>query len=439
MTTRRPVPPVAPPAIEPAYRSSAPDVAIRLARGAITIDDGTLRARGRGGIDMTFRTGSRIEFRLRDRQPPRGYFADDADLQVPSLGATAEALVTNSAWSGRSTLHEGTVHHGLAFGTPSGLAGALAHVFNLRPLLGDPVLDSGGGIRRARTVLQGGGWIVTLDALPEANALARQMHAVGGHAITHVAKIEPEDGLPVDAAALTDCLTVFGYLISFARGAWTFPALIVGYGSGVSRRWENWTDPRLRPWSGVVGWLDDDHPEALSKVFPQMWPIWRNPDQRPALVAGIALLMDASELVNLESRVVLAQAGLERLAWHRLVVEGRWTELKFEGTTAAQRIRGLMSASGVGPSIPASLRTLARAPELRSSKGHLPSDGPNFVVRVRNRTAHPPTSGPAFLPGPVVVGAWKLSLEYLQQALLAWLGYSGPVISPVIMGRSTFP
>ena len=84
---------------------------------------------------------------------------------------------------------------------------------------------------------------------------------------------------------------------------------------------------------------------------------------------------------------------------------GYLQQSKFEGATAAQRIRGLMSASGVSPSIPASLRTL----------------------------------GTGVPPGPVVVGACKLSLEYLQQALLAWLGYSGPVISPVIMGRSTFP
>jgi hypothetical protein len=428
-----------PAATVPVYRSIGPNVPIRLARGTIRIGDGRIGADGRGSIDMTFGSGSRVEFKFRARRPPPGYFADATRIEVPALGATGEALVTNSSWNGRSTLHQGTIHHGLAFGATTGLDGALAHVFNLRPLLGEVVSDPGGGVRAARTVMRGGGWVVTLDSLPEASDLARRMRAIGGHAITHVARIEREDGVPVDADALSECATVLGYLLSFARGAWTFPGLIVGYGAGVTRPWEHWTDPRLRPWSGVRGWLDDDHPEGLTKTFPSIWRLWRDPDHRPALVAGIGLLMDASEDVNLESRVVLAQAGLEHLAWHRLVVEGRWTETKFERKSAAQRIRGLISASGVAPGLPIALRAVARSPELRSKTGLLPADGPDFVVRVRNRTAHPPTSGPPFLPGDVTLGAWKLSLEYLQGALLGWLAYTGPVISPVVLGPSTFP
>ena len=426
-------------AIEPLYRSPRPDATMRLARATIRLDDGRIRASGRGTIEMTFRAGSRVEFRFRDRSAPPGRFADDTTLEVRSLGARSQALVSNSTWSGRSTLHEGIIHHGLAFGASTGLEGGLAHVFNFRPFVGDPVAYPGGGVSRARVSLRGGGWVVTIDAVPDAAALARQMHRQGGHAITHVAKIERDDGALIDADALTDCVTVLGYTLSFARGTWTFPGLVAGYGGGDPRRWENWANARLRPWSGVLGWLDENHPYALQTVFSSMWPIWRSPGLRPVLVAGIGLLMDASEHVNLESRVVLAQAGLERLAWHRLVTEGRWSEAKFEKRTAAQRIRGLVTVSGGAVRLPPSLRLLPSTPELLSARGRPPMDGAEFVARVRNRTTHPPRSGAHFLPGDVVVGAWKLSLEYLQQALLSWLGYSGPVISPVGMGATTFP
>jgi hypothetical protein len=218
------------------------------------------------------------------------------------------------------------------------------------------------------------------------------------------------------------------------------PALIVAQGGNQARAWQHWTDPRLRPWSATTGWLHELDAQALARVFELMWRPWQDPALRPLLEAGVALLMDASEeSVNLESRVVLAQAGLERFAWQRLAVEGRWTEAKFDKKSTAQRIRALNSASGVSPALGPRLSSLSRQPDLRDRHGRLPVDGPSFVVAVRNRTAHPPRELAAFLPSDVVIGAWRLSLEYLQLAILGWLGYSGPVVSPVAGQRHGFP
>jgi hypothetical protein len=183
-----------------------------------------------------------------------------------------------------------------------------------------------------------------------------------------------------------------------------------------------------------MGWFDHDVPESLATVFELIWPVWLDPARRPILQAAVALLMDASAEVNTESRIVLAQAGLERLAWQRLVREKRWSRRRFDAASAEEKIRGLLTVSRVPTPLPATLAPLASTPGLGS-----PADGPAFTVRVRNKTTHPPRSGAPFFPSSVVTGAWLLSLEYLQLSLLAWLGYGGSVLSPVTFKPHSFP
>jgi hypothetical protein len=183
-----------------------------------------------------------------------------------------------------------------------------------------------------------------------------------------------------------------------------------------------------------LSWFDHDHPGALADVFAGMWPRWADPAGRQILQAAVALLVDSTAEVNLESRIVLAQAALERLAWQRLVIEGTWSRRKFKGTDAADKLRGLLAACGASAALPPAFTALAATPGLGS-----PADGPAFVVNVRNATVHPPRSGSHFLPSPAVVAAWRLAVEYEHRALLAWLGYRGPGISMVDFNPTTFP
>lgn len=325
---------------------------------------------------------------------------------------------------------------GLSFGDPSVLEEAFAHVFNFRGFDGDAIAYPSGWIRRGRVILTGGGWEVTLDSVDDVEDLIDALNAKGGYAITQVARIRRLDGAAFRAVDVDDCLSVLGYLLSFARGAWTFPGLIVASGAGDPERWRVWNDPRVRSWASVMGWFDHDDPATLATAFERLWPVWLDTARRPVLQTGLALLMDAFTDVNVESRIVLAQAGLERLAWQRLVKEKRWSASKFndKSTTAAMKIRELLKVGGISPALPAKLAPLLSTPGLGT-----PPDGPAFAVAVRNRTVHPPKSGPPFFPTEVVTGAWQLSLEYVQLSLLAFLGYTGSVLSPVTFKPHSFP
>jgi hypothetical protein len=183
-----------------------------------------------------------------------------------------------------------------------------------------------------------------------------------------------------------------------------------------------------------------DSGSALADVFAGLWLIWPDPAHQSVLRIVLALLVEASSEISTEGRLVLAQAGLELMAWQRLVAEGTRTSLS---GTAAGRIRDLLAVCGVPAELPSSMEAAAAALIPKARSGGQPSDGPEFVVRVRNRIVHPPDEGTkrphAVLPGDAIGGAWRLALAYLQLAILNWIGYEGWAISPVDLVTEEVP
>jgi hypothetical protein len=431
-----------PPSIEPIYETRKPNAPIRLARGKLILRDAAREAAGTGRVEMVLGSNTRIEFSFPNARPPipPEAWSDDARLIVPALTASSRMLLSNvgTQWTAATrrlrTTYSGIVRGSLAFGTGPGLERAVVHVLNFPSYVGDHVARPGGGSSAARTVLVGGGWHVTMDEVAGTRTLIPLLRATGGHGITHVLEIRRDDGSAFDATDLDEPISVLGYLLSFARGAWTFPHLVAAFGAGSTPQWQEWADLRLDPWVSRMAWWEHVHPEPLGEVFAGMWPIWRDPQKQSVLRVAIGWLVEAGSSVSVESRIVLAQAALELLAWQRLVNEGTWTAAKFK-TSAASKIRGLLDACGIPAALPGSLAGAASAAIL-----HSPTDGPDFTVRVRNRSAHPPKSGPhAFVPSNAVVAAWRLAVQYHQLALLNWLGYRGSVVSPVDLATRRVP
>jgi hypothetical protein len=73
------------------------------------------------------------------------------------------------------------------------------------------------------------------------------------------------------------------------------------------------------------------------------------------------------------------------MAWQRLVNQGSAASLS---GSAAQHVRDLLALCHIPATIPPSLAAAAADPLLAS-----PHDGPEFMVRVRNKIAHPPHKG----------------------------------------------
>jgi hypothetical protein len=276
-------------------------------------------------------------------------------------------------------------------------------------------------------VLVGGGWKVTIDAVEGANRLVTALRRDGGYAITHVAEITREDGSRFDAPALLDALYVLGYALTFARSAWSFPALVGGYGLVAEPQWLEWGSPRLEGWVGRLTWYAHNHPEPLARVFAGLWRRWLDPACQSVLRVALAFDVEANGEVSPESRLVLSQAALELLAWQRLVNEGRLSSTKFNELSAAEQVSQLLTVSLIDPGLPSAAASLASATSIGS-----PVDGPAAVIAIRKRIAHPPRSSRhTLLPSDVVVTGWRLALTYIHLVLLRWFDYTGQFISAV--------
>jgi hypothetical protein len=411
-----------PTAIAPVYATLKPNAAIALSTRSITLRDGPAVVRGRGRISFQLTPDSHIAFRVRGPFPPPIWNAgDDTKVGLGRTGASAGAMITNITMDGTtSSLYEGRIRGAIATGDDRDLRRALVHVFNFPTYIGQPVEHPSGALATDRLLLRGGGWAVTMDAVADARRLIGAVRRSGGYALTHVAEFTREDGSPFTTADLAEAAEVFGLALTFARSARTFPCLTVAYDSG-GRRWTEWADRRLDPWGGRLSWFDGDNPDVLAGAFAGMWQIWANPRDRSVLKVVIGFATEANGAVSPESRLILAQAGLELLAWHRR----RMSNTKFQALDKVDQIRDLLDVSRIDPSLPTAASFLGRSAALAR-----PTDGPAALTAVRNRVAHSPRSTRhALLPSEVLITGWRLSVAYVHLAMLRWLGCEGVVRS----------
>lgn len=418
------------PALVPVYTTSRPGKMVRLWAGTIGLEDRASSVRGRGAIGLRLTPDSHIAFRLAGPLPYMSWevFGDDAQLVFPGAVARAGALVTSvESSSARRTTYSGRVRGAITVGDGHDLRRALIHIFNFPTYVGDAVHYSSGAFGASRVVLVGGGWRITIDAIEGAGGLTQSLQRDGGYAITHIAEVVREDGSTFDSTDLADAVDVLGYVLTFARSAWSFPLLSVGYGSGPQPQWQEWADRRLDSWTGRLTWYDHNGASALAAVFAGMWPIWLDPSRQSVLHVALGFGVEAHSDVSVEGRLVMSQAALELLAWQRLVNEKRMSNREFNAMSAEEQVRQLLKVSRVDPALPNAAAFLASATSIGS-----PLDGPAAVTQLRNRIVHPPRSSHhALIPSEVLVAGWRLSLTYLHIALLGWFGYTGSFISAV--------
>ena len=123
--------------------------------------------------------------------------------------------------------------------------------------------------------------------------------------------------------------------------------------------------------------------------------------------------------------VIIAQAGLERLAHATIVLSGKLSRPGFERLTAADQIELATTRPGVPVAVPSELTELAQWARVEHPTAA------EAVTRLRNRVAHPPRtkSAPAQRERDARqrVDARDLSLSLLEVGLLATIGYEGQI------------
>ena len=301
------------------------------------------------------------------------------------------------------------------------------HLANAPAYIGHSVRYGHGGLRSARALAESGAWRVTLDAIHDwtVNEKRRRLRESGGYAITHVGRLERADGQPFEGGDATAPLDAFGWLVSFCRGAWSFPMLLVAEDADTGERYEVWRCPRIDADARHRSWFNElsiegfgAYPGVVAKLADSTW----NEPVRHALHWYI--VCNKPGPVSIEGAIVLQQAAFELLAWTLLVEERK--VLSDDGAQklpASDRIRLMLSTCGIPLGIPSDLDDL-----LKVAKAENWQDGPHATTEIRNALVHASPKKRARIfghgHGPRT-DAWTLGQWYLELILLRLFDYTG--------------
>lgn len=418
--------------IQPTYRTQRVNASIPLHRGRATI--------------TVSQTGNAYEFTgyLRLEWSPRpalmlrlsSYrrFSHEAlgvktnrYVQVTLNQVSASFRIAPLAWMVRigkrlGTKVEGIVVEPFTVGAARQLDYAILHLVNFHAYRGSPL--RGGGFRVEWVTPE---WRITIDEVPEFTKLRNQLRD-GGYAITHVARVERMDGRSFRPKQLQSLLTPLGMFLSFVRGSWCVPILVVGFTNKHGRVWEMWETPdmfRIPSQSAVVSWFPEQHSDEVANLFGKFCGMWLSEKWQEVLrmALGYYFFANAPD-ADREPQLIVAQAALEMLAHAILVDEERALSTKgFDELSAADKIRLLQMWANIPKDIPKNLNMLTEAARQENWR-----DSAEVITGLRNLLAHPNRQkirNYFSKPRGVAWGATQVALWCIELILLRLLGYEG--------------
>jgi hypothetical protein len=429
--------------IEPVYQCEQANEPFQLFQGQATLIDPQTDARYEGDASLTlewlpnpdlvfrFRSGEPIGHAVNNSLSNKSRLSVECEIMNHHIGM--KILPTQlqiQLGEGQGTWLKGVVVEPEPFivGAAQTLDYAILHLVNFHNYVGSPVRDKSGQSGNAgRMELHTPGWRITIDQLPQISELESQMRA-GGYAIAHVARVERADGKPFRPAQLQNLLEPLGLFLSFVRGSWSTPVLVVGYTNQQGRVWEQWTTPdmfRIPFRAAVSSWFPSQRPYEIRDLFARFCERWVDREWREVLRVAIIYYLAANESDgNWEIKLVVAQSALELLA-HTVLVEqeNALSEKGFEPLSASDKIRLLQMWAKLPKGIPDTLGTLQDA--ARKEKW---GDGAEAITQLRNLFTHPNKQRIRRYFEASEGVAWavcQLALLYIELVLLRLLGYQG--------------
>lgn len=415
--------------LEPIYSTPEVNQPVVLYNGAAVLTQGSVSLSGAAKVQLEWQPRSSLRFHFEvDSSNTVGVELGEASLRLSTISHDASVYVRKiqHGWSGipgASQKTSGSVKP-VEIGSGSSLSSVVFHVVNFRNYLGRGVGNGAGMMWAGRGVTETDGWRVTLDKVNH-ETIFEEVEAVSGSAITHVGKLERTDGSTFskdDADRLLEGL--FRYL-SFCRGSWAAPVLVVGQDANDIRVFEQWRDWKIQPWWRTATWFNDFSVEGFEAGLPGFWKLWNNETWNEPLLLALHWYCEANMSAGgVEGSVILAQAAFELLAW-TLLVEDRTvlSEDGFQKLPAMDKLRLLISHCGIPLEIPLSLATLSSV-----AKAENWVDAPQALTEYRNALVHAnPKKRQRVLSVDVAArhDAWDLSLWYLELVLLRLFEYEG--------------
>lgn len=414
--------------IQPIYRTASANAAVELGTHRVILLHGNrLGAHGEAAFSLRMLPSPRLTGAM---QVP-GYIQTDdiTAVEIPAFSSQFTTLAPNVTIDGSGThltLRPNPDRIELFRDGSDKLRTVIFHVLNFYDFhqgKSDLILRTDTSIRSLGCiVLEGGGWRVTVQALPETKTLVETLNTDGGYAITHVGKLERVRGgrfEPKDALATLEMLRLF---LSFARGSFLSCSLAAGYDDS-GMKWEAWGSHIIYTWRHYPGWFSGRPATLLEELYPGFAallaaPLWKGPLR--AVLYWYLRANNTSEGAGVDGGIILAQAALEQLGWVYLVEDKKAVSAqKFDSWNTAKKIAELLRHMDIPLDIPVQSRRLAR---IAKTNGW--SDGPTALVKIRNDLVH---AEQRYLEGRdnAFFDAWSLAQRYIELVILRLAGYTG--------------
>lgn len=267
-----------------------------------------------------------------------------------------------------------------------------------------------------------GHWKLWIDELPDARDRFEKVKLEGGGSVTHLVGIERSNGGQFNYDEAEMPLDGLRHLINFAFGRRVAFLLPTGFGPDGGLVVEIWGDPRRHTRVGGLPWLSVQQSESLPDLWPKFFGRWTDPSWQPGLRVAIELYVDAHSDLPLETRVLIAQAALELLAWQWLIRNTGELRKRLKALSAAAKLTKVLSGIGAPIATPPDLNGLSQAfPTLT---------GPEALTRVRNLLAHPTDPREILnLSHPAKLDVWRLSLWYFDLVMFHVCGFAGQYVN----------
>jgi hypothetical protein len=421
------------PLIQPVYWQRQPNDVISL--GQVEVEASSApTAVELASVFLCFQPRKRVEFHL----PPSNFMAavqilvGSGQEKFKLSGRRTNVDVFPTRCNSDGAIYVTHTEPVTANGQTADIRETVCHLFNFPKFSSDDdyfIKKNAGGIvwldRCGRTLLRAGGWLITIAATGDTTDICKQLTEQGGYAITHVIKIERENGDLYSSDVLLDLLVGLHHFLSFATGRWAGLGLPVAKDSAGNKVWEQWGLPLTARESGVSSscWFDERGGSALGEVFRGYWQL----SQRPVWAKSLREITYWYIRANgggtgfgIDSGLIIAQAAIELLAWTHCVQDRQMVSAEGfgrKGLGAADKMRILASSLSIPTSIPQHLRALSCPP------GKPWKDMPEALTTIRNSLVHPALD--RAISSDAYYEAWNLAAWFIEMCLLRLCGYNG--------------
>ncbi|MGF1457660.1 MAG: hypothetical protein ACFBSG_01395 [Leptolyngbyaceae cyanobacterium] len=188
------------------------------------------------------------------------------------------------------------------------------------------------------------GWKITIDAVRNSKNIFSLLEEKSGFGVTHIGKIEKEDGGFFTSDEALSILDAICWYCSFSVGRWTGPCLPFGFDQNDNPVWQMWDFYRIDPFRKDASWLGwGSRRHIFEEPFQGFMKLWLDENWKEVIQLAIYRYVDANSSVSsIEGSVVLAQVALELLASAILVENyALLSKTKYSALSASNKIREL--------------------------------------------------------------------------------------------------